>query len=172
MASRKKIKTILLLCSITKNMATTKIDFKEGKGFWINEAYIQLAFYYIYQEVKKSQYLFSNKDDLIYDFETSINGFRQGYLVLMWDEDLMGQKDEQTMLQVLQNVKITLQSKGNNISVAELQSIPTEDDDFKILYSRKPFPTIEMIKIIDALIKMLLGTWDSTNFSMDINYQY
>lgn len=153
-------------------MARTFIDYKDDKGFEINEAYIQLAFCYIYQEAKKTQHNFSNKDDLMYDFETSINGFRQGYLVLNWDEDLTNQSDEQIMLQVLQNVRITLQSKGIHISVAELQAIPTEDDDFKFLFSRKPFPTAELIKIIDALIKMLQGTWDSTNYSMDINYQY
>ncbi|WP_343531980.1 hypothetical protein [Pedobacter sp.] len=76
------------------------------------------------------------------------------------------------MLQVLQNVKITLKSKESYIFVTELQAIPTEDKDFKILYSRNPFPTAELIKIIDALIKMLQGAWDFTNYSMDINYQY
>lgn len=153
-------------------MATTKIDYKERKGFYINEAYIQLAFCYIYQEAKKSQYNFSNKQEILESLEDDINGYTYGYLVLMWHEDLVNQSDEQTMLQVLQKVKTTLQGKGSYISVAELQSIPTEDEDFKILYSRKPFPTAELIKIIDALIKMLQGTWDSTNYNMDINYQY
>lgn len=154
-------------------MATTKIRYKEEKGFWISEAFIQLAFCYIFQEAKKSQYNFSNKQDLLGDFEDKINGYRNGYLILGWDEEVITSKtEEQTMLQVLQKVKVTLQSKGSYISVAELQSIPTEDKDFKILYSRKPFPTAELIKIIDALIKMLQGTWDSTNYSMDINYQY
>lgn len=154
-------------------MARTFIDYKEGKGFEINEAYIQLAFCYIYQEAKKSQYNFSNKQDLLGDFEDKINGYRNGYLILGWDEDVItSQAEEQTMLQVLQNVKTTLQGKAAYISVAELQSIPTEDKDFKRLYSRRPFPTAELIKIIDALIKMLQGTWDSTNYNMDINYQY
>lgn len=153
-------------------MATTKIDYKERKGFYINEAYIQLAFCYIYQEAKKSQYNFSNKQEILESLQDDINGYTYGYLVLMWHDDLVNQSDEQTMLQVLQNVKTTLQGKGAYISVAELQSIPTKDEDFKILYSRKPFPTAELIKIIDALIKMLQGTWDSTNYNMDINYQY
>lgn len=151
-------------------MARTFIDYKEGKGFEINEVYIQLAFCYIYQEAKKAYYNFSNKDDLMYDFETSINGLRHGYLVLNWDDDLVNQSDEQTMLQVLENVKITLQNKGSFISVAELQTIPTEDKDFKRFYGRYPFPISELIKIIDALIQMLQGTWESTNYNMDINY--
>lgn len=154
-------------------MATTKIRYNDGKGFWISEAYIQLAFCYIYQEAKKNQYNFSNKQDLLGDFEDKINGYRNGYLILGWDEDVItSQAEEQTMLQVLQNVKTTLQSKGSYISVEELQSIPTEDKDFKRLFSRKPFPTSELIKIIDALIKMLQGTWSSDNYDMDINYKY
>lgn len=154
-------------------MATTKIRYNDGEGFWISEAYIQLAFCYIYQEAKKNQYNFSNKQDLLGDFEDKINGYRNGYLILGWDEDVItSQAEEQTMLQVLQNVKTTLQSKGSYISVEELQSIPTEDKDFKRLFSRKPFPTSELIKIIDALIKMLQGTWSSDNYDMDINYKY
>ena len=147
-------------------MARTFIDYKEGKGFEINEVYIQLAFCYIYQEAKKSQYIFSNKQEILESLQDDING----YLVLMWHDDLVNQSDEQTMLQVLQNVKTALQSKGAYISVAELQTIPTEDKDFKRFYGRYPFPISELIKIIDALIQMLQGTWESTNYNMDINY--
>ena len=147
-------------------MARTFIDYKEGKGFEINEVYIQLAFCYIYQEAKKSQYIFSNKQEVLESLQDDING----YLVLMWHDDLVNQSDEQTMLQVLQNVKTALQSKGAYISVAELQTIPTEDKDFKRFYGRYPFPTSELIKVIDALIQMLQGTWESTNYNMDINY--
>ncbi len=69
------------------------------------------------------------------------------------------------MIQVLQNVKTTLQGKGAYISIAELQAIPTEDKDFKRLY-RYPFPTSQLRKIIDVLIKMLQGTWGFTNYKM------
>ena len=93
-------------------MARTFIDYKEGKGFEINEVYIQLAFCYIYQEAKKSQYIFSNKQEILESLQDDING----YLVLMWHDDLVNQSDEQTMLQVLQNVKTALQSKGAYIS--------------------------------------------------------
>ena len=151
-------------------MARTFIKYKEDKGFEINEAYVQLAFSYIYQEMKKTQYSFSNKQEILESLEDDINGYTYGYLVLMWHDDLVNQSDEQTMLQVLQNVKTALQSKGAYISVAELQTIPTEDKDFKRFYGRYPFPTSELIKVIDALIQMLQGTWESTNYNMDINY--
>jgi hypothetical protein len=71
-------------------------------------------------------------------------------------------------------VKNTLQNKGTFISVNELQAIPTQDRMFKWLFSEKPFPTIDLIKIIDALIQMLQGTWTSTNYDMtaEINWKY
>ncbi|HCN47958.1 MAG TPA: hypothetical protein DIT10_02465 [Chryseobacterium sp.] len=92
-------------------------------------------------------------------------------MVLLWDEELVGTDDEQTMIQVLQNVRASLLNKGSMISIAELKSIPTDDPDFEILFSSKPFPTSELIKIMDALIQMLNGSWTSTNLYMDINYK-
>jgi hypothetical protein len=89
-----------------------------------------------------------------------------------WNKILINSSEEQTMIQILQEVKASIQNKGVYISVAELQSIPTKDKDLKRLFSRKPFPTSELIRIIDALIKMLQGTWEYTNYNMDINYQY
>jgi len=154
-------------------MARTFITYKEEKGFEINEVFMQLAINYVYAEAKKAQYVFSNKQELIEDFEDKINGIQNGWMVLGWYDDVItSSTEEHTMLQILQNVKTILESKGKYISIGELQAIPTGDDNFKTLYSRNPFPVAELIKIIDALIKMLQGTWDSTNYSMDINYQY
>ena len=74
-------------------MATTKIDYKERKGFYINEAYIQLAFCYIYQEAKKSQYNFSNKQEILESLQDDINGYTYGYIANVKNtsnEDLVG----------------------------------------------------------------------------------
>lgn len=155
-------------------MATTFIDYQNNKGFYISETFMQLTWHYVLQEIIKPQYSFADKDDLIEDFQQDIDGIHAGYLVLSWDDYLEGPTEEQTMIQVLQNVKIALQSKGTFISVEEMQAIPTEDRMFKWLYSEKPFPTADLIKIIDALIQMLQGTWESTNYNMDaeINWKY
>ncbi|WP_038331477.1 hypothetical protein [Empedobacter falsenii] len=150
-------------------MSTELIDYK-NKGFQISDIYMQLALYYINEELKKNQYIFTNKGYLQRYHESIINGNMAGWFAFLWDEKLSNSLDEQTMLQVLENVKITLQNKGSFISVAELQTIPTEDKDFKRFYGRYPFPISELIKIIDALIQMLQGTWESTNYNMDINY--
>lgn len=149
-------------------MATTKIEYNSDKGFWINELYMQLAYCYVYDELKKIQYNITNKDDLLYSIKFHIDGYSTGSMSLAWNN--LNQSDKQTMLQVLQSVKNSLQSKGLYISVSELQTIQSDDDYFKSF--TKPFPTAELIKIIDALMQMLQGTWDSTNYDMKINYKY
>jgi len=153
-------------------MSDTKLIYKENKGFWIPEDFLQLALYYISKEIAKPQYMILNKSELLDDLNVDIQGYTRGYMCVGLFEYTNSISDEQIMLQVLQNVKTALQVKGTYISVAELQSIPTEDKDFKRLFSRKPFPTVELVKIVDALIKMLEGTWDSTNYNMEINYSY
>lgn len=152
-------------------MSQSKMFYSQNKGFWIHEIYMQLVMHYIHQELIKTQYNFSNKQDLVDDLEDNINGICSGYIGLNWEDVIVaGTTEEQTMISALQNVKTTLQNKGAFISVNELQAIPTEDWDFKVYY-RKPFPTSELIKIVDALIQMLQGTWTSTNYDMKINYK-
>ncbi|MDF0720561.1 hypothetical protein P0M11_11185 [Kaistella sp. PBT33-4] len=151
-------------------MSTTFIDFQNDKGFYIHEIFMQLAMHYINQELIKPIYTLTNKQTVLDSLQLDIDGFTSGYLVLTWDNYLINSSEEQTMISVLQNVKTTLQNKGAFISVSELQAIPTQDWYFKVYY-RKPFPTAELIKIIDVLIQMLQGTWTSTNYDMKINYK-
>lgn len=153
-------------------MASAFIQYQNGKGFNIAEDFIQLMIYYIHEELEKPQYAFINKNLFVMGHEGIINGISSGYLTLPWKRILVSTEEEQTMIQILQNVKIALQNKGAFISVSELQSIQTDDEDFKYLYSRNPFPVAELIKIIDVLIQMLQGTWVSNKYDMVINYKY
>ncbi|WP_223607028.1 hypothetical protein [Chryseobacterium sp. OSA05B] len=77
------------------------------------------------------------------------------------------------MIDILQTVKTIIHSKGSYISVTELQTIPTEDPDFKTFFEQ-PLLTAELIKIFDALIQLLQGTWNYTKYDLDsdIKYQY
>jgi hypothetical protein len=152
-------------------MATTFIDYQNNKGFYIAETFMQLAWHYVLQEIIKPQYSFANKEDLVEDFQQDIDGIHAGYLVLSWDDYLESPSEEQTMIQVLQNVKTTLQNKGAFISVEEQNTISTEDNTFSYILGVKPFPTAEIIRVIDALIQMLQGTWESTNYNMDLNWR-
>lgn len=153
-------------------MASAFIQYQNGIGFNIAEEFMQLMIYYVQEELEKPQYTFRNKNLFIMGHEGIINGISSGYLTLPWKKILVSIEEEHTMIQILQNVKITLQNKGAVISVSELQSIQTDDEDFKYLYSRNPFPVTELIKVIDVLIQMLKCTWASNNYYMDINYKY
>lgn len=44
-------------------MATTFLDYKNDKGFYIHETYAQLVFQFIYHELQKSQYTLINKSN-------------------------------------------------------------------------------------------------------------
>ena len=122
-------------------------------------------------EAQKAQYSFSDKQEILEDLEENINGLCNGYMTLYW-KNLFDGNDEQIMIQVLQNVKLYLQSKGTNIPVSELMLIPTDDKTLKYMLNKKPFPTAELIRVIDALTQMLQGIWESTNYNMDLNWRY
>ncbi|MDF0720556.1 hypothetical protein P0M11_11160 [Kaistella sp. PBT33-4] len=108
-------------------MSQSKMFYSQNKGFWIHEIYMQLVMHYIHQELIKTQYNFSNKQDLVDDLEDNINGICSGYIGLNWEDVIVaGTTEEQTMISALQNVKTTLQNKGAFISVNELQAIATD----------------------------------------------
>lgn len=150
-------------------MAKNFIQFNGNIGFWIPKVYMQLLFHYVNDEISKPYCNFVQKNQLIYNLQFHIDGYSAGFLSLDW-KGYLDNSEINTMMQVLQNVKATIQNKGTFIAVSELQAIPTEDWYFKIYY-QKSFPTSELIKIVDALIQMLQDTWTSTNYSMDINYK-
>ena len=150
-------------------MSRVDIDYK-GKGFVTSDLFIQLALFYINEELKNDKYTFSEKNLLLQYNEEVTNGVFAGWFTFFWDSYLLNLRDEQTMIQILENVKSAIRIKGDFISVEELQSIPTKDGDFKLLY-RRPFPTTELIRIFIALSEMLKGTWQYENYEMEIEYQ-
>lgn len=150
-------------------MADAKLDYKQKKGFWIHETYAQLIFQFIYAEIQKPQYIFSNKIELLEDCEDIINGVTNGYMALMWHEYLINQTDEQTMIQVLKNIIIKLQIKGRYITIVELKAMSSQDQHWKAVMNRD-FPVSELIRIFNALIQILEGSWESTNYDMKITW--
>ncbi|MEN2401525.1 hypothetical protein GKZ90_0017165 [Flavobacterium sp. MC2016-06] len=151
-------------------MPDTKITNGNNLGFWVHEIYMQLAYCYIYDELIKPQYSIINKDDMLYSIKFHIDGYSTGIMSLGWENYTNSQSDKQMIILVLQSVKTNLQNKGAIITITELQAIPTQDDHFKTYY-RDPFPTYQLIKIVDALIEIIQGDWTSTNYSMDIEYK-
>lgn len=150
-------------------MPDCKITYKEDKGFWIEEVFMQLIYHYIYDELIKPEYNVPNKNQLLDEIKFHIDGYSTGVMSLGWYGFIESDVEIQTMIQVLENVKLSLNNKGQYISVSDLQSIPTEDDEFKFYYST-PFPIPELIKVLNALIQMLNNTWTSKTYDMKIAY--
>lgn len=138
----------------------TLIDYKDdSKGFWIQEPHLQIVLHYILEELKKPQYTFVDKPGIIDRFEFIINGYMSSYLVLPLDILLKAATDEQEFIRVLQQVKLNFRLKDSYISVAELQSIPTDDMTFKWVFETDPYLSNEIVIVIDALIEIVSNTW-------------
>lgn len=150
-------------------MPVSKITYKQNKGFWVEEIFMQLVYHYIHEELIKPQYLVKDKHILLKSIRDRINGYFIGIMSLGWRNLIETNSEIQTMTQVLENVKTTLKSKGTYISIVELQNISTEDVEFK-LYLSNPFPTSDLIEILNALIQMLNGSWTSTDYEMQIDF--
>jgi len=151
-------------------MADCKITYSQGKGFWISETFMQLVLHYIYEELVKPQYTLPNKALFLEDMDFKINGHADGYMTLGWGNFIQTNTDVQTMTQVLQNTKTYLQNQGGHLSLQQLREVDTEDTTFKYMLEKKPFPTSELIKVLEALLQMLAGTWNTTSFDMSLNY--
>ena len=147
-------------------MADTFIDYKDGKGFWIHESAMELTFQYIYKELKTGSYIFSDIEELLYDCETIVNGFRRSYLVFPWDEEELTQQDKQEMIRLLEKILSDFRTKDEYISVEELQSFPEKADSWEEDWV-KPILTQNMIYIFEALVQILKGEWESTDYNMD-----
>lgn len=153
-------------------MGQTLVEYEKDKGFWIAETMMQLVLHYILQEMEKPEHLIPNKSDLLEDTKFHINGYSGGHMYFSLFDEINSPADEQVMIQILNNVKTTLQNKGSLISVEELMSIPTDDLTLKYILDKKPFPTAELIRVMDALIQILERTWPHKDYEMDLNWKY
>jgi len=152
-------------------MSTTFIKYSNDNGFWISDIYMQLAYTYIYLELEKPLYNLKNKAELLFGMKFQINGYATDMISLGWNSRLANKSEIKVMTEILHQVKADLNAKGNYISIQELKSIQSEDYYFKQFFSESPFPVAELIKIIDALIQLLDGTWTSNNYDMNIDYE-
>lgn len=153
-------------------MAETKIDYKDGKGFWIAEVYMELTYEYILQALHSIEDDLNIREELIWDIEFNIKGFARGMLTLTWHSFLKDKEQIDEMVLVLNNTKNLLLDKGEYISVEELNKYEVKKEDLASHWP-KPIQTSEVIKIVDALMLMLQDKWDKpNNYGMDIEYSF
>ncbi len=139
-------------------MGLCRMSYK-GFSFWIPDIDMQLMFYYIYKEMIKTQYHFTQKTKLLRMTDFLVRGYAFGDLWLGWEKYFTTEEDSRTMVLLLENVRLNMQDKGNEISAEEIETIPIDDSHFKRCIDR-PFPVPELVRITVALIQMVNGTWD------------
>lgn len=138
-----------------------------GCDFWIAENFMQIMYHYIYEELVKPEYIFTDKEKFLYETRFHIDGYSTGIMWLGWITFVKSEAEIQTMIGLLERVKSGL-LKEEYISVEELQAIPSEDTFFKNSH-HGPFPTSELLRISNALIELLNGTWAFNNHDLKID---
>ena len=151
-------------------MATTHIDYKDDKGFWVAEIYIELTYEYILQALNNKTNQIPIEKNLRKDLELFTSGMFKGMLTLTWDT-FLSSEDEQVIVSILEDTKTLLQNKGEYISKEELNSYEVKKGEMASVWP-KPIKISEVIKIVDALILMFKGEWDETSYGMDIDYSF
>jgi len=151
-------------------MATTYIDYKEDKGFWIAEIYMELTYEYIKQALEQRIDEIDFKEDLNKDLELFTSGMFKGMLTLTWSTFLKSKHDNK-MISILEDTKTLLQNKGEIITTGELNSYEVKKEEMASIWP-KPLKTSEVIKIINILILMFKDEWRETNYAMNIDYSF
>lgn len=135
--------------------------------FWIAEHFMQIMFHYIYEELVKPEYVFTDKEEFLYVTRFHIDGYSTGIMWLGWEKFVETEDEIQAMIVLLEKVKLGL-LKEEYISVKELEAIPSEDTFFKSI-NNSPLATSELVRIFDALINLLNGTWAYNNHDLKID---
>lgn len=147
-------------------MPISKMSYNDC-DFWIAEHFMQIMYHYIYKELVKPEYIFTDKEDFLYETRFHIDGYSTGIMWLGWGKFVNSEAEIQTMIRLLENVKSGL-LKEEYISVEELQAIPSEDTFFKS-FNNTPLATSEFVRIANALISLLNGTWAYNNHDLKID---
>lgn len=153
-------------------MGKTLVEYEKDKGFWISESMMQLVLHYIVEEMEKPEHPIPDKSDLMMMLRWDIDGYTRSYMSVRLFDEIDSLEGEQMFIRVLEKVKETLHDKGAYISIEELMSIPTKDMALRYILDKKPFPTGELIRVVDALIQMLERTWMHKDYEMDLDWIY
>jgi len=152
-------------------MGETKIDYKENKGFWIAEIYMELTYEYILQALNTSvldiPFIEEFKEDLLFHTE----GLAKGMFVLTWGSFIKTKDDKQLVISILEETRSLLESKGEIILAFELNEFEIKKEEVASKWPN-PIKTFEIIKIIDTLILMFKGEWTKTRYGMEIDYSF
>lgn len=149
---------------------STFIDYEEDKGFWIDEAYMELVFYFIWKTFNRINPDVDFKEKMEWYLESAASSGLYGMLVLGWQDILKTPKEEEEMIEILETTKKDLEVFGEFISIEELTEAASyeKNPEYRSKWS-KPLKTEEVIKVIEALITMLKKEWTEDQ-NLDFDY--
>ena len=147
---------------------TTYIKFN-SHGFWIHQAFIEVLSEYICQIFENiGVNTFSQNLQEIYSIcDSNRNGENIGMVGIPFNRTITNNDDKITIINVLNQTRTLILSKGTELSVATLEDFESRktDDYFKVSWAF-PIKTQSLIATIDIIIQMLNGTWISDNYSV------
>ena len=151
-------------------MADTKINYK-GKGFWIEECFIELLSDYIAQTFETiGLNTFSTRLLQIYDdCDSNRSGESSGMVGILLDKYIISVEDINILISVLQQTKTTIAAIGSEITINQLNQFEdNKSDSYFASYWSIPVKTQSLLSTLDLMISLLNQTYEKT--STNINY--
>lgn len=135
---------------------------RQGKGFWINPIFIELVSQYICETMEGNgiNTYTPEMQEMYIDFDTNRTGQCLGFVNILFD-DITNNTDKTTMVTVLNQTKILIQSLGTEISISQLNQFEDNKIDpyFKLMNWTIPVQTSSLVNLLNLFIDLLNGTY-------------
>ncbi|WP_241316245.1 hypothetical protein [Chryseobacterium arthrosphaerae] len=141
-----------------------KIKNKDGMGFWIDKADIEVLSHFLIQIFDK--YNLKSKNEIFDDMYDVLDFNRQGIrysTTNIYLQFLETQDDINTMIRVLEDAKVLIAEQGEFITVDFINGLNQYRDKTEHWNWDKPIFTSSFIKVLDIMILMLKGKWQETD---------
>lgn len=147
---------------------TAYITFK-SKGFWIPECFIEVLSDYICETFESIgiNTFSKNVENVYMSCKFNREGSLIGMVNISLDRNITNDEDKATLINVLNQTKTLIASKGPKLDIETLDAFESRkvDDYFKSSWAF-PIKTQSLTATIDIIIQMLKGMWDLDNYSV------
>jgi hypothetical protein len=152
-----------------KIMANTTYIHFNSHGFWIHQAFIEVLSDFICETFENIGIdTFSRGlQDIYEDCDLNRKGVSIGMVTILFDKYITNTADKIALINLLNQTKTLISSKGSELSIATLEDFESRkaDDYFKCPWAF-PIKTQSLTATIDMIIQLLNGTWNSDNYSI------
>ena len=135
---------------------------RKEKSFWINPNFIQLISQYICQVFESNGLNTYSPEiqEMYIDFDLNRTGECLSFVNILFD-DITNDTDKATMITILNQTKVLIQSLGIEISVAQLNQFENAktDPSFKLMNWIVPVQTNSLVNLLNLFIDLLNGTY-------------